>query len=224
MPMTIDSTTAPEAAASPSVIAVVCLTGPTERWTESISALVAARATVLILVDGDPAPASAAFSGMPVTVEAGSLAGACESLAREDWDAIAVITAPVIVPDDPFSSALALICGDIRVITVSFLSNHAGYLSFPARDDPTDVLPAGHDERSLTRALRDLALGQRVVPIPVPAGAVVVIATLALRALGGLTPDPPGPDVMVADVALRRCRYGCMAAPLNTLSTALRGP
>lgn len=191
----------------PTVVAVVCAGTLSEPWRASVSSLVAAGLPVLLLVDEDVARAEQAFDGR-VQVSSASLAEASTALTSEEWDAQLVVTSPVIFPHDPVGPARDLVGGDIRVGTVSYLSNDAGYLSFPGRTDPTDALPEGHDEQTLTDVLRGLRLGQKVVPVPVPAGGAVVVATLALRALGGLDPDAPRADAAVADLALRGVRRG----------------
>lgn len=48
----------------------------------------------------------------------------------------------------------------------------------------------------------------RATPIPVPAGGAVLLATIALRAVGGIDSQRPSPEVAILDFALRAVRRG----------------
>ena len=62
----------------------------------------------------------------------------------------------ITLPDNFLGPALQLIAEDLRVATVSFLSNDAGFLSFPVKNAPVNQPPEGHDATSVSRRLREL--------------------------------------------------------------------
>lgn len=193
---------------SGAVLAILCVGAVPERWASSITSLVAADVPVLLLVTGDPETARRMYEGLPVRVEQWTLPEACTHLVEGDWSAGFVATSPIVVPQAPFERALEALQADIRVCTVSFLSNNANYLSFPHRNVPSSLVANGHDERSLTRALRKIDYGQAIVPIPVPAGGAILLSSPALRALGGVDGQCPSAEIAILDVALRGIKRG----------------
>ena len=66
-----------------------------------------------------------------------------------------LMTSPVLVPPMGLGTALDGLADDARVASVSFLSNAAGHLSFPQKNQPTQYSLEGHDETTLTRLLRE---------------------------------------------------------------------
>ena len=98
----------------------------------------------------------------------------------------------ITVPSDFLGPALGLIADDLRVATVSFLSNDAGFLSFPFKNEPINRPPEGHDSRSVTRRLRGLGPHELPTPIPTAVGAAVLLAPSVLGILGGLSPGTLG--------------------------------
>jgi glycosyltransferase involved in cell wall biosynthesis len=110
----------------------------------------------------------------------------------------------ISVPDNFLGRALALMGDDLRVASVSFLSNDAGFLSFPLRNEPSIRPPDGHDARSVTRLLRDLAPHDPPTPIPSAVGSVVLLAPSALGVVGGFAQGPRGEMTgSIADFAAR---------------------
>ena len=74
----------------------------------------------------------------------------------------------ITLPDDFLTRALELLGDDLRIATVSFLSNDAALLSFPERNRPSARPPDGQDATSVTRLLRQR--GPRTLPDPHPDG------------------------------------------------------
>jgi glycosyltransferase involved in cell wall biosynthesis len=99
---------------------------------------------------------------------------------------VLAVTDAVLVPPDFLGVGLELLQADLRVATVSFLSNAASFLSFPHRNHPVERPVEGHDEISITRRLRLSAPLDRAVPIPMATGAAVLLSSVALGAVGVL--------------------------------------
>jgi glycosyltransferase involved in cell wall biosynthesis len=110
----------------------------------------------------------------------------------------------VTLPDNFLGRALQLMADDLRVATVSFLSNDAGFLSFPVRNMPMNQPPEGHDATSVSRRLRELGPHDVPTPIATCVGAAVLLSSSALGVVGGLIPGPRQELVStLADFAVR---------------------
>ena len=110
----------------------------------------------------------------------------------------------ITLPDDFLTRALELLGDDLRIATVSFLSNDAALLSFPERNRPSARPPDGQDATSVTRLLRQR--GPRTLPTPIPTakGAAVLLAGSALGAAGGLvTTQAISLDYSIAEFSAR---------------------
>lgn len=122
---------------------------------------------------------------------------------------VLLVTDPVVVPEDFLDRALDMVAADLRVGTVSFFSNSADFLSFPHTNQPAIRVVEGHDETSVTRALRTRTPDLGAVPIPMATGAAVLLGHGALGALGRLRESPSGePLGTLADFSLRGRRRG----------------
>ena len=136
------------------------------------------------------------------------LAGNTADLINQTWVhhhlPVLAVGDAVTVPDNFLGPALRLLADDLRVATVSFLSNDAGFLSFPAKNDPINRVPEGHDCTSVTRRLRDLGPHEPATPIPIAIGAAVLLSPSVLGLIGGLTPGPLGIlEGTLADLSVR---------------------
>lgn len=142
-------------------------------------------------------------------VEASSMVG-CVQQAWKRWGThVLAISDAVLVPPDFLVEGLRLANDDLRVGTVSFLSNAAGFLSFPHSGQPVDRPVEGHDEVSITQQLRSVEPQPRPAPIPIGTGAAVLITSWALGALGPLDESPDGSFAgSLADFSLRGRRRG----------------
>lgn len=189
------------------VVAVVLVGDDPSEWWASLFSLTRAGVAVIAL---SPVSRDVLLNGqaLDVQVRDWTLAQAIDNVTESDHVAVAVVTAPVVVPDKAFDHAVGIAEQDGRVCTISFLSNNAGYLSFPDRNSPSGLAPVGHDENTVTRQLRRSTRLVDPTPIPVPAGSCVVIPSVLVRALGGLRPSIVDPDVAVVDLALRGVQRG----------------
>lgn len=180
-----------------------------ERFLPTVRSLL--RHVPLPVVVGAPLPAMLdTFAVLPVErVNVISMAALINRLWAQGHRDLLAVSDAVLVPPDFVGPGLGILAGDLRVGTVSFFSNAAGYLSFPFRMNPRDRPPDGFDEVSVTRHLRSLDPPPDPAPIPVPVGAVTLLAGSALSAVGPLPEDPPLRAVdSVADFALAGRRRG----------------
>lgn len=134
--------------------------------------------------------------------------GSVSQLVNETWREhrahVVVVDDAVVLPPDPFVHALRWLDDDVRVASVSFLSNAADFLSFPVRNLPQDRPIDGHDEVSITRRLRAEHPPAEPAPVAHATGAVVVLGSAALGAVGELeAPASARFDVAVADFSAR---------------------
>ena len=177
-----------------------------ESWLLPIRSLLAT--TELAVVVGVLYPVhGATFDGLGERVTWGPV-GSVSELVDTTFAAtgghVVVIDDAVSLPPDPFLTALRWIDEDLRVATVSFLSNASGPLSFPVRNLPQTRPLDGHDEQSLTRVLRGSLPPARPAAIAHATGCVVILSAAALGAVGRLqAPASARFDVAVADFSAR---------------------
>lgn len=93
------------------------------------------------------------------------------------------VTDAVVPPPAFLDPALELLSDDMRVATVSFLSNDAAFVSFPVRNHPVERPPQGHDEVTITRSLRSRPPFLLAAPLPMATGAVVLLSSVALSVI-----------------------------------------
>ena len=148
-----------------------------------------------------------------------TLAAACvetwsaANLVNDVWNEwhtnVLAVTDAVLLPDEFLAPALEIIEADTRVATVSFFANDASYLSFPHRNHPVEKPEPGHDATSVTRLLRQMAPPAPAVPIPMAAGAAVLLSSAALATLRFLRDAPSGAfSAAVADFSCRGRQKG----------------
>lgn len=161
------------------------------------------------IVVGHNGPRPFLDSGYGVEFEHGySLRTLIERLSCGWTRHVLLLTGAVIVPPGLMDHALQAIDDDMRVATVSFLSNAAGYLSVPNRNTPSSHQVGPHDEVSLTHLLRTVEPAGEIVPIPMPAGAVTLLSRFALGAVDGYLDLPATSAFLTADFAMRACERG----------------
>ena len=208
-PVSVDAPQ-PELTSRPQATGVVFVAQSPDRMALSVSALL--EQTPFDAVVGVLYPlyiptfnALAARYGDRLSVRTvGSVAQLINETYEQRHTSIIVIDDAVVLPPNPFETALQWIDDDLRVATVSFLSNASGSLSFPTRNHPEDRAPDGQDEVSITRRLRSLTPSAKPTPITYATGAVVVLSAGALSAVGNLeAPASARFDIAVADFSAR---------------------
>ena len=199
------------AESAPGVVAAVYMAGHPDNFIPTLRSL-AEHARVPVVVGGRGADV-AALAGLPPDLFAWSLPAVSPAeMVQRVWERhradVLLVSDAVLVPPDFLSGAREIVARDIRAATVSFLSNTATYLSFPAGKPKLRVLD-GHDERSITRLLRSLSPVLDPVPIPVAAGACSLLTAAALSAVGPPSDGPEGsPTELVQDFSLLAARRG----------------
>lgn len=184
-----------------------------ETWLPAINRLltVPGAGDVVVAVPGDAATARQQLPDDPrvTCVVAMSFSAALREAADDSDEALLVMVAPVLLPLDGLAPALDALAADARIATVSFLSNSAGYLSFPYRNSPTPYAITGYDESTLTRRLRELGPVVPPAPVTVPSGAACLLNPHAVVMTGGPHPEfDLHPEVALIDLGLRAQRRG----------------
>jgi len=168
-----------------STAALVWVSGRVDSFLPTVASLRASHPTLRILVGG-ATDASHSFDSWGVVQCASpsfnnAVALACGPGARS----VLVVSAPVVVPPRFLDLAITGLADDLRIATISFLSNAAGCLSVPSRNTPVMHQVGPHDEVSITRRLRELEPAPVIAPIAAPVGAVTLLSLSALDAVGG---------------------------------------
>ena len=135
---------------------------------------------------------------------AGSFASTVGSLPEVVSGPVLLMTSPVLLPAMGLQTALDALAGDARVVSVSFLSNAAGHLSFPQKNKPTQYSLEGHDETTLTRLLRNSEPRLDPAPIAAPAGGATLVSRDCLLMTKG--PDETfagSPEAAVVEMVMR---------------------
>lgn len=193
-----------------SKLAVVLIVGKNPyNWFETIHNIGATcrNPDIIALVDGSVEHATWDVPSHVKKLEE-PLVQTVDDLVASGFDLILVITAPVVFPRDALKFAASTMDGDPRVGTFSFLSNAAGYLSYPYRNTPIATAPAGHNADTLTEILRSNSV-VRSIPIPVCDGAAVLLSRSALAANGSLIADlREDAAFALAEFSLRITRKG----------------
>ena len=142
------------------------------------------------------------------TLEVSSPAALVNEVWRRTRAHILAVTDVVLTPNGFLDGAIEQLDADLRVSTVSFLSNSAGFLSFP-HFRPSEQPLEGHDEVSITRRLRSTTPLETPVPIPCAAGPAVVVSSVAMGSVGPLH-EPPSRRfaAAIADFSFRSRRRG----------------
>lgn len=191
-----------------SCVAAVFVPDDASRFRPTLHSLREAADCPIVVGSPDPAVLDALSDVADKTVEAATAAELVNSLRFGGEDVFAV-SAPIILPPGMLERAQDWVSADLRIATVSAFSNAGGYLSFPERNRPAGQLPSGHDERSITSRLRDLAPDPRPAAMPMPAGAAVLVSAAALGACGPLEDAPSRRfSTAMADFAFRARRRG----------------
>ncbi len=158
-----------------------------------------------LVVGGPSVPTLRAFADAGyICVEAATGAELVNQVWTDRHLPVLAVGDAVTLPDDFLGPALEMVTSEVRIATVSFISNDAALLSFPNRNSPTAHMPEGHDASSVTRLLRSRGPQMEATPIPTAKGAAVLLAGSALGAVGGLvTGEATSLDYSIAEFCAR---------------------
>ncbi|CAM3246967.1 glycosyltransferase [Asticcacaulis taihuensis] len=195
--------------------AVVCVGREPGQWIEAIRSLgrVTGISKIIVTVSCEPEKARG-LEGDRVQIRKGVSAQSLidELVMEEKYNQVLLVTEPVVLSKDALEIATEWVARDARVATVSFLSNSAGYLSFPYRNTEHPVGPPGYNEMTLTRRLRTLPPMIEPVPISVPEGGAILLGASAVNTAGGFNEAfHDNPRIQVVEFALRASRRGFLS-------------
>jgi glycosyltransferase involved in cell wall biosynthesis len=189
------------------IAVVVHVGGDPARWVPVLTLIDTIRAPVVL--GGSGARDLAALVDASIVNDESSVAELVGSAWRRFACHLLVVGEPVLVPHGVLDNCLAAVDDDMRIGTVSFLSNSAGLASFPHRGGPRPGHLTGHDATSATARLRTLDPVLAPVSVPMATGGVVLLSQWLLGASVDLfdAPDDSFPG-FVADVSLQGRRRG----------------
>lgn len=168
----------------------------------------------LDIVIGGPEANHAAFEAWQVSrCPSAAFHDAVIFVRGENLRPILVVSEPVVVPPGFLDRATLALTDDLRLATLSFLSNASGSLSVPQRNVPSLHQVGPHDEVSITQLLRGLEPSPAITPIAAPIGPVTLISALAFSAVEGMDPAlDTMPQAAVVDLGLRASERGFINA------------
>ncbi|TGD99474.1 glycosyltransferase [Methylobacterium nonmethylotrophicum] len=204
--------TDPEKASQPQVSVLIWAHRQPDRWLEtfqSACALDNVKTVDFVVHPDDSSPLKKFVNDKSSISKSTSLSESCKKIIDEGAEQVLVIIWPVVLTKDALRYASEWLWNDPRIGTVSFLSNAAGYLSFPYRNTEHPVGPNGQNEVTLTKLFRSKLSNPSPVPIPVCEGAAVLISRSALVVSGDLSHDSSHhPQFVLAEFSLRASKRG----------------
>lgn len=164
-----------------------------------------------VVVGGEDEDALAPLAAKgAVTRAAPSLCALANRVYEETRCHLLLVCEPAVFPDRAVDPALAVAEEHLQTATVSFLSNAAGFASFPEGDRPVSHQISGAggvDEQVITDRLRHCDPALAMVPLPFAIGPAVLVSGYAASAVGPLAEVVP-PAQALADFSLRGRRKG----------------
>jgi len=192
-----------------SVVALIWMSHEAEIYSSTVASLRAAHPDIEIVIGGAEGAAEGFECWNVVECPPRWLVHALEFVTLTGPRHVVVISEPVVVPPGFLERAVAAVEDDLRLATVSFLSNAAGALSVPSRNSPMMHQVGPHDEVSITRSLRTLEPSPSFAPIAGPVGPVTLLSRFALSAIGGFDRSVGSTsELLVADFGLRAGQRG----------------
>ena len=167
-------------------VAAVFVTEPFEAWLPTFASLVAAEPQLAVVAAAASPDTCAALEAILPNIEIQPQASSShlvERLRNEGRRHVLLVWAPALFPNEFLAPALQAVRADLRVGSVSFLSNVAGYAGFPLQDVINIHQIHNMDEISVTRKLRDAPFSFGTVPLPYPVGPCVLFSSQGLSLL-----------------------------------------
>ena len=195
------------------IVAILIVPGDPRPWLPCVLSLIEQTEVERVVVGTTDVPAAQAALAVTADVICVGRLDAADLIGhvREENTEVAllIVWAPVIAPARLFAGCPELLA-DLRVGTISFLSNAAGYISFPFWNQQRNHQLDDLDETMVNDRLRGIGPMIGAVPIPVAAGPAVLITSVALDLVG---PGYGGvhPAVHLADISLSGGRRGLVS-------------
>lgn len=195
------------------VIAFIWVDRAAKEWVETIVSAIRLDGVTEVYV-ASPDPEAATKIGLRhenlIYLDENTFNVAARAVLQAAGDQYLFIVMPVVLSKDALAVAVPYAANDPRIATISFLSNSAGYLSFPHRNTPTPFGVDGHNHETLTRHLRSKRTkGAGLVPLPVSEGGVVLVNRSAWEVSGDLDDRRTGnASFALAEFSLRAARRG----------------
>jgi glycosyltransferase involved in cell wall biosynthesis len=193
------------------VAALIWTSGSGRAWQETIQTILMSTGVDTIRIAVPDRASAAAYrlaDARASTLVVSTFPEAMEALIEQGFDQILVVLTPIAAPHGLLTRASEWMSRDARLATVSFMSNTAGHLSFPHRNTPVPMGVEGHDENTLTSALRTRTPDSGPVPIAAPDGGAVLVSALAITSAGGLPSSGGEPNLVLADLAVLASNNG----------------
>lgn len=179
-------------------VAVIFVPGRAESYLSTVASLRRSHPEIRVLcgsVDPSLLEPLTALGAAPL------FAPTLPALVNRAWEEyrghVLAVVEPAEFPRRALDPALGIVEENLRVATVSFLSNAAGLLSFPHRNRPVLQQRPGFDEEVITKKLRTPGVEGTPAPIPTAMGPAVLLSSFALSATGPM-PDTHGIDQALA--------------------------
>lgn len=194
--------------------ALLFMQGDPAQWLDCVRSILAAEGLCTVFIAGsDPTSCRRLYADLQRVhvYESWTLGDAIEKAeaVSPEVDVLAVITQPVSVAPSFLLRAMDYMEQDSRIATVSFLSNSAGYLSFPFRNTSVPYGISGLDETGVTARLRAVEPVAGLVPISMPSGSCVLLNLSPYRLCGGIDHGwDSSAKLSLAQFALKASRRG----------------
>ncbi len=189
--------------------AVLQVDATVDPWLPTLHSLRAAHPDLPIVVGMPvvaPAPVLDRYGVEMVT--SASLGALVDTVWRRHRGHVLVVAAPAAFARGALDTAAQIVDDDLRVATVSWWSNAAGFLSFPHRDHPIVHHLEGLDVDAATTRLRTIEPVLVPAPIPYATGPAVLLSSAGLSVTGPLDENTDDPQVLLADHSLRARKRG----------------
>jgi len=195
---------------SPAAVAAVFVSGPVDAHRATVASLRRAHPDLVVLVGGPrPEELDALVADGVNVVPAASLGALVAMACRGGGVHVLAVSAPTLFAPAALAPSLDLLGETLSMASVSFLSNAAGFCSFPHLGQPVAHQPEGFDEAAVTARLRETGPPLLAVPIPFAPGPATLLSSYALSAVGEPIDDPAlAPEAAIADFSLRARRRG----------------
>jgi glycosyltransferase involved in cell wall biosynthesis len=166
-------------ASSLGVVAAVFVREPLEAWLTTFKSLRQAEPALRIVAGAANEGTCSSIRASLPWVEVRQVASAShlvDDIRGRERTNILLVWAPTLFPEGALATALQLVEENLRVASVSFLSNIAGVAGFPHSNVINSHQVDNLDEKSITRALRTASFQFGAVPMPYPMGPAVLFS------------------------------------------------